>query len=210
MKEHPILFSTPMVQAILEGRKTMTRRVVKFPKDFDGKDVFLNGSIGLKYSRNDGTVQRLLCPYGQIGDKLWVREKFCLTQPFDPDTYYFGYADRGHSVEPASSKYDYSSPHEWKPSIHMPREACRILLENTNIRVEKLQDISEGDAINEGIEPKYSRIEQDPQVCYSYGASNGHVCSTATSAFELLWEKINGTGSWNKNPLVWVIEFKRV
>lgn len=191
MKERPILMSTPMVQAILSGRKTMTRRVVKNQSDFPSIafDRFTDFKTDLL-----GTLEKqfnIKFPYGQIGDRLWVKETFCLTQPFDPETYYFGYKSgvKSYSTNPASAKYDYSEPDKWKPSIFMPREASRITLEITNIRVERLQDISEDDAKAEG-------ALWDP---FSYKLG-----------FETLWYKINGKESWESNPYVWVIEFKQI
>jgi hypothetical protein len=196
MKAHPILFNTEMVQAILDGRKTQTRRICKhqYWSHSELTDVNRNG-IFQKVDR------RVSCPYGNVGDVLWVRETWCLTTPYGPEEYYFGYKTSSQTEIKASEKYNYYSPDEWKPSIHMPKEACRIFLRITNIRVERLQDISEDDAIKEGVQ----------KIAYGYkhytfkGASAEH----ARHSFLTLWKSINGSESWEANPWVWVIEFER-
>ena len=169
IKQKPILFSTEMVRAILDRRKTQTRRI-------------------LKEIKNEG------CPYGKIGDRLWVREPFC-----DADPAYFD--KKGNLVQYAYKADNYPiGTFKWKPSIFMPKKASRITLEITNIRVERLNDISEQDAIAEGVEECDDKYHDDCQ----YG-SIGNICS-----YKTLWESINGQGSWGQNPWVWVIEFKRV
>ena len=201
MKERPILFSAPMVRAILEGRKTMTRRVVKLRH---GADVVVTNGQVWKPARVDyaGYVD---CPYGQVGDRLWVRESWKhieggavydaaggIMDSNDPETIY------------RASRPNHSGP--WKPSIHMPRWASRILLEVTGVRVEQLNEISEADAKAEG-------------AMFHDGRGIGHsgwrhdykdVHANARSSFARLWESINGPGSWEANPFVWVIEFKRI
>jgi len=174
-----------MVRAILTGRKTMTRRIVKFPKDFTGKKVFDNAPYGLKYSNSSVTIVRLSCPYGVPLDRLWVRESFQLIPP----NMIFYKAD-------AENK----SITGWKPSIHMPKKAHRICLEIVNVRVEKLQAISEYDAIREGMISTVKLAEQDSDYTGFY----------AVEHFFALWESIYGKESWHHNPWVWVIEFKRV
>jgi len=234
MNINPILFSTPMVQAILGGNKTQTRRTKGLEKFNIAPDLFINNNRRLDTCRfwdesieqdpnplktefiiesSDGYQNRVQCPYGKEGDIIWVRESFCLTQPYDPETYYFGYKDGWHSDKPASSKYDFSEPDVWKPSIHMPKEACRIFLKITNVRVERLQDISEGDAEKEGINivdfncyENYI-VEKD----WHYNAMNQkgfHMIQDPIGSFASLWVKINGEQSWNDNPWVWVIEFE--
>lgn len=178
-KLKPILFSTEMVQAILEGRKTQTRRVVKFPADFTG-EVFDNAPYGLKYSSSfyEGTIQRLA--YALPDDIFWVRESFNVS---DGTTKFYQY------------KADHKNPEseKWKPSLFMPKEACRIFLKVKAVSVERLQQISRGDAMSEGCPfPNIARTT-DP-----------------IGWFKELWEKINGKDSWNQNPWVWVIEFERV
>lgn len=169
MKERPILFSAPMVRAILDGRKTQTRRVVKLR----------NGQYMPPSEKADinGWRQMLRnCPYGQPGDRLWVRETH-----FDAKR-----LNEGRILYRADGDV---SRFGWTPSIHMPRSASRITLEVTGVRVERLQDISEADAVAEG-------------VVWEQG-------QTAINVFETLWESINGAGSWDANPWVWVVEFKR-
>ncbi len=169
MKQHPILFSELMVQAILDGRKTMTRRVMKVqPEAFCG-----------------GVMRPLLttCPYGWIGDHLWVRETWAYDEP--QVIYRCGY----NGDKPPSGK--------WKPSIFMPRCASRITLEITGVRVERLQDITEEDAVKEGFETTASSFN----------------CSGlfAREHFMNLWDFINGKKyPWSANPWVWVIEYKRI
>ena len=162
MKEKPILFSTPMVRAIRESRKTQTRRIAKNP---------------------------LKCPY-EVGMRLWVRETFteCPTD----------FKDTNGIIYKADEKYnDYVLKGEWRPSIHMPRWASRIILEVTGVRVERLQDISEEDAQAEGAE----RMHVDDL---------GQSWKTYRRGFQTLWESIYGSESWDANPLVNAIEFKRL
>lgn len=170
MKEHPILFSTPMVEAILEGRKSMTRRVIKFPL----KHKLIHLHIG--ESTEPPPVG--FCKY-EIGDILWVRESFNYVSTYpEPDCFgKFLYKANGDTGP-------------MKPSIHMPKEACRIFLEITDIRVERFQDISEEDILSEGIQ---SIIGIDLHELWID-----------------LWDKINGPGAWDKNEWLWVIEFKKL
>lgn len=177
MKERPILFSGPMVRAILEGRKTMTRRIITD-----------ESIISLREDGTPGKVQPR-CRYGKPGDRLWVRETFALTQHNLP-VYKADSRDKDGKLWPSVK----SDPNGvlWRPSIYMPRWASRIDLEITGIRVERLQDITEDDAKMEGVEP--------------YDPDNG----LYVAGFYELWESINGTGSWDKNPWVWVVEFRRV
>lgn len=204
MKERPILFSGPMVLAILEERKTQTRRIVKEPVLSTAyKDNELNFKIGERYIK---------CPYGQVGDRLWVRETFryiSYTEGYDSGVDQGGGHDWGDGysfVQYKSDSFifryelleeDYlkTSPviDRWYPSIHMPRWASRILLEITDIRVERLKDITEEDAKAEGIENK-----------------SNHFHLACTQDFKRLWESINGLGSWYMNPWVWVVEFRRI
>ena len=173
MKERPILFSAPMVRALLAGTKTQTRRIIK-PQHL----AFFNQDAAAMLS--DWNERPL--PYGQPGDRLWVRETFghfeC-NQHFKPGCNVYYRAD-GNCLE----------LEPWRPSIHMPRWASRITLEITSVRVERLQDISEADAIAEG-------VYTDP-ACPAY------------DAYAQLWDEINGLGSWEANPWVWVIEFRRL
>lgn len=190
MKERPILFSGPMVNAILEGRKTQTRRIVKYPKWASvGEGIEIENGLPEAYSQSEGVFAEINCPYGQIGDILWVRETWCLAD-----------YDMGHRPNEYLYAADFNQPVEWnwKPSLFMPRAACRIRLKITNTRVERLQDISESDAKNEGVSNAESFI--------GIGADDS---KANRYAFRELWQKINGTESWDSNPWVWVIQFER-
>ncbi|EPG3317668.1 hypothetical protein L4Q78_005940 [Pseudomonas aeruginosa] len=197
-RERPILFNDQMVRAILEGRKTVTRRVVKPQPDFLGSMVDPNTPFK---TLNAGLHARITCPYGEPGDRLWVREAWAADAQVDA----IAPSDLSQG-EPIWYPADLSvrqtgcsmiSKGRVRPSIHMPRWACRILLEITAVRVERLQDISNDQAIAEG-------IDTHPMGFYGNG------CITAGGAFLELWESINGDGRWADNPWVWVIEFKRV
>lgn len=192
MKERPILFSAEMVRAILGGRKTQTRRVIKDPhgllKNYTptGKtvDYGYGTRCGVKFS---DTTMTIPCPYGQPGDRLWVREAFGLD--FDDAILY-------RACKYGSKPFDPGQEIRWKPPIHMPRVASRIDLEITEVRVERLQDISEADALAEG-------CEEGPDDDVTGG-------STAYQEFAKLWCKIKGADSWVANPWVWAISFKRI
>lgn len=198
MKERPILFSTEMVQAILQGRKTQTRRVVNAAPSAWGFNVVSNNigeivqvlNIDANESswKEDGSEWVLRCPYGKIGDVLWVRE----TWAKNSDGWYIHKASFGFN-------------HKWKPSIHMPKEACRLKLRIMNIRVERLQSISNQDAVAEGI------VQTSAADCYLNPMRTDNFCfEDAKGAFKNLWGKINGEQSWNDNPWVWVIEFEKI
>jgi len=208
MKFIPILFSTPMVQAILEGRKTQARREVNFCEvwpdlledlhkklEVKGKEVF---NLAGEHQFN------LRDRFGKPGDVLWVRECF-----YPATNAPFIYKADG-----------WVGDKTWKPSIHMPKSACRIFLEVVSVRVERLQDISEADAKQEGI----SIVDQNPVSIYNNYVFNvknamwpGYGSITKTygftnpkDSFHSLWESINGHQSWVVNPWVWVVEFKRI
>lgn len=220
-KERPMLMSAPMVRAILAGTKTQTRRVVKQQppaghkwagwcvhsthKADEGKATWAAGSGPLLCD-----VRRAACPYGQPGDRLWVREAHAIV----PRTAYAHSEGVQQTLRP-DDPYEHDAAiyregwtrskggFKWRPSIHMPRWASRITLEITSVRVERLQDISEADAMAEGI-----RKQQVGQF-YSV-AGLGGAGTTARAAYALLWNKINGPDSWDANPWVWVVEFRRV
>lgn len=201
MKERPILFSGPMVRAILEGRKTQTRRIVK-PQPPNGCEYVINGagSHALCYHAADpricvaptpkSTDHRLPCPYGQPGDRLWVKETF--RQVFDTPAI-FEYRADGHTEHPLKPK--------WKPSIFCTRAASRITLEVAAVRVERLQDISPEDALAEGIEHYVPGVS---------AGQRGEVEADPIAEYRDLWEFINGDGSWAETPWVWVVEFRRI
>lgn len=235
MKERPILFSGPMVRALLDGSKTQTRRIAKLPHNnplgtwepttFGGPDggrtaggetLPLQG--GIWHTR---TGDSLMCPHGQPGDRLWVRETFCLEsnsmtdddggpphndgRPVkrfgDEDCYWSQPHYKASDPEPELWYEDMDGPGcRWTPSIHMPRWVSRITLEVTGVRVERLQDISVADAIAEG-------IEVEPRPGEPRGMLHGH----PVPLYQWLWNTLNadrGYG-WDINPWVWVVEFKR-
>jgi len=209
MKERPILFSKPMVRAVLAGTKTQTRRAVKHPLLKDLPRII---DMGDGWWGNEGAQAR--CPYGQPGDRLWVREAWshdaesleqCRASAEDAmGGGAYGPYYRATEVAPDTLS--------WKPSIHMPRWASRITLEVTDVRVERLQDISEADAKEEGIErtrrgDMWRTYRPDCVQHWNTDAELGH--KMASSSYASLWESINGPESWAANPWVWVVEFKR-
>jgi|WetSurMetagenome_2_1015567.scaffolds.fasta_scaffold03883_12 hypothetical protein len=230
MKEHPILFSTPMVRALFERRKSQTRRVkgLDYINEYPGRWILAGNSlshpniprIAKKYdnsvywcwdSCSGETISFVTtCPYGKVGDTLWVRE----TWNWEGDTSYEDLLPIGSFWYKADFEKN-EGPAKWKPSIFMPRKACRILLEVTDIRTERIQNISEEDAINEGIEH-----EGDGFKCYAKIDSGRHKGEdhpwnvipnrSAKTSYQELWESLNGINSWANNPWVWVIEFKRI
>lgn len=198
MKERPILFSGAMIRAILADQKTQTRRAAKPVKHPDLGHICTPGSLVLE--REPQHVIDRACPYGQTGDRLWVRETWAygihaLAADKDED---------GPFVYAADGTTQGRLCERWRPSIHMPRWASRILLEIVSVRVERLQSISEADAEAEGCaaEP----CDHKRQSCEDVGCCG----PTAVGAYRYLWDSINGAGSWASNPWVWVVEFKRV
>lgn len=204
MKEGPMLFNAPMVRATLDDRKTQTRRVAKLTDAGHVKE-----QKGHRRWHPSDPDARLACPYGQPGDRLWVREAWAHdAETLDQCRTSLEDAMGGGSYGPYYRATE-SAPDtlRWRPSIHMPRWASRILLEIVSVRVERLQDINEVDAIAEGIEPVYGAwrdYQNKPSV-------NHHPAwSTAIGSYRSLWESINGASSWDLNPFVWVIKFKRL
>lgn len=218
-KERPILFSTEMVKAILEGRKTQTRRVMK-PQPvniYDAKGEYPGKPI-LVYDPNNSPVKGWthvapMNPYGLIGDILWVRETFFLNR----------YFNGLHECCFTYFKTDFEGPvsWNWKPSIHMPKAAARIWLEITDIRVERLQDISNEDALTEGIDRRWDGLFHEERYKDYLSKPGGAWIAFAdgrptwygewrepVSSFQSLWTSINGPCSWGDNPWVWVISFK--
>lgn len=199
MGEKPILFSAPMVRAILAGQKTQTRRVVKPPyASFARRPEFnielsSRRHVWLAYKAGEpGDWKWIPCPYGQPGDRLWVRETFAhiyrhnKPAPVERKSDDVIYRADGHGID----AYAFG---RWCPSIHMPRWASRITLEITSVRVERLQAISASDAIAEGIPAGGPENPDGIEV----------------REFRALWESINGADSWAANPWVWVVEFRR-
>ncbi|EOX9507704.1 TPA: hypothetical protein ACXI22_004734 [Citrobacter amalonaticus] len=223
MTERGMIFNGEMVRAILDGRKTQTRRVVKGVEgadsftpewDINGEQIFV--VCGEKdHTQMNPVLGAISCPFGAVGDRIWVRETFqgplvseelfeeyrAYPEKFETPQYCEYAADGG--AKPEYCDLDDNIRHGWRPSIHMPRWASRITLEITDVRVERLNDISQEDALAEGMEltgwkPTYS----DPD-------SGGEVC-TPYDNFAELWQSIYSAGSWLSNPWVWVIEFRRI
>ena len=222
MTERPILFSAPMVRALLNGTKTQTRRAVKSialargeargvrvaPNafcylDFDGVPGLswrpFGGSPTVPYPPEKVVAA---CPYGAPGDRLWVRETWRTERRFDsvapkavPPRSLIQHAEE--EPEPNHGVYG-----KTRPSIFMLRWASRITLEVTRIRVERLQAITEADAIAEGVDLKSEAWPDTPGAI--------PISLKPTFAYELLWKSINGADSWKSNPWVWVVEFRRV
>lgn len=196
MKERPILFSAAMVRALLAGQKTQTRRPVKITHRTPGLAACLTPPVGAPRLR----VAAELCPYGQPGDRLWVREAWRERAIGEA-----GHLERGGYAYRATENVD-GLAERWRPSIHMPRAASRITLEITDVRVERLQDISEADARAEGATYHDGRGIGHSGWRHDHGA----VHADARSAYGRLWNDINGPGSWDVNPWVWVVEFRRL
>ncbi|WP_024691686.1 hypothetical protein [Pseudomonas tremae] len=199
IKERPILFSAPMVRAILSGQKTVTRREVKKPAALD----CLAAGFEPAFLALPGNAD--LCPYGKVGDRLWVREAWQADEQVNaiaPRELSHGepiqYPADGASRQTGCSMI---TPGKTRPSIHMPRWVSRILLEITDVRVERLQAISRSDIRAEGLEcpPELASDDVSPNYRDWYPA-----------AWRDLWESINGAGAWDANPWVWVVEFKRM
>lgn len=224
MKERPILFSGPMVQAILDGRKTQTRRMLKKQPgkfvhieydEIKGWQYWWDVACGMSDVRQE--YAPLKCPYGAPGDRLWVREAHCIGISGLPNG--MGIVPiKSEAIKPGmkvvykqGANYG-DDPPPWRPSIHMPRWASRITLEITEIRVQRLQDISEEDAIAEGIERVGGAASCNPWKNYRLGKPGEMAmhCSCPTRSYMTLWESINGAGSWDANPWVWCVSFKRV
>lgn len=208
MIERPIPFSAPMVRATLDGTKTQTRRVLKSEPVYDGR--FAGGwKLAGRKGREAALCSPMiadLCPYGQPGDRLWVREAWKAHTTFDhlpprdiPQSHVWYMADDGYKAES-----------RFRQSMHMPRWASRISLEITGVRVERLQDISTADSWAEGIPgapPDGVHVERiDEWVRWSDGVMR----DDPKAAYRTLWEQINGPESWAANPWLWVVEFKVV
>jgi hypothetical protein len=224
MKERPILFSAPMVRAILDGRKSMTRRVV----DRDLWDALDDGvpSDQQRIETDDtpmgGVPATRFCKYGQPGDRLWVRETWAVAKPWD-NVKPKDLAKENDEVTQLAVDYKADKQRIWgntgtcgktRPSIFMPRWASRITLEIISVRVEQVKDISAGDAISEGIRIEKAAGMIEGEDCYMMTTNSGYMRGPggAIAAFRNLWDSINdarGYG-WDVNPWVWVIEFRRV
>ncbi|AGX37683.1 MULTISPECIES: hypothetical protein [Klebsiella] len=215
MTERGMIFNAEMVRAILDGRKTQTRRPVKFPVH--------DKNLGCELAGNElagelSAGNYLNSAFGKPGDRIWVRETFQgplfdydLMDSYSKDPTPFEKPEfcvyKADGV-PAPEFYDADDELHccWRPSIHMPRWASRILLEITDVRVERLNAISEEDATAEGVPPAGSLLPDYPGT---FLTPKGDF-ATAKVAFQRLWESIYGEESWKANGWVWVISFKRV
>lgn len=190
MKERPILMTPENAQKCHEGGKTQTRRIIKPQPD---------GKIFHKYDGcwNSAHFEgEWICPYGVVGDRLWIREAFAW--PGEEVLIYRGNPGDMDVVRHWMAREN-GPKVKWTPAIHMPRWACRTVLELTEVRVERLQDCSTEDAISEGAETFEGECElRDKRL------------TKAQLQFAALWESINGPGSWGLNPWVWVLTFKKV
>lgn len=211
MKERPILMSGPNIQPILEGRKTQTRRIVKPQPDLvceEGKHTkysWRGGFYALRmYPANSMMLDH--CPYGQPGDRLWVRETWACrgkhTDSYSPleisgNRSHFEIWYAASCIRDGRERFNTDFLGKWRPSIFMPRNLSRILLEITDVRVERLQEITPTDAMAEGVEGKGLNKDIVPDQGWRM-------------AYRDLWKSINGAGSWDTNPFVWVIEFRRM
>ncbi|WP_233981703.1 hypothetical protein [Pectobacterium versatile] len=242
MKERGIIFNGDMVRATLSGEKTQTRRIMKVqpPKaeNFPGSsfglcravhpdskmfslnqydrlpkhptDWDLDGSVGV--ARNTGFPMIYRCPFGQSGDRLWVRETFAA---LEPGSYEQVKPRQGHCQDLRYAATDRLAKsdanirgYKWIPSIHMPRYASRILLEITGVRVERLNDISEEDCWAEGIDAVDGRFDNAEII--DMARKTGCCIDDAKPMFALLWQSIYGEESWQANPWCWTITFKRI
>ncbi len=234
MTERGMIFNAEMVRAILDGRKTQTRRIIQSAaKNMQarGHEVISNRAPGDKwygdyvYSMRDRsgvwqdfTNEQFLakCPFGVVGDRIWVREAFrvmgCAT---DVARLMYKASERNSFTEstrtvPVASCTKQPS-HKWTPSIHMPRWASRITLEITDVRVERLNSISEADAAAEGVGSDiWFAAKGVPEDEWSSLGEHGAERASHINTFATLWESIYGAESWQANPWVWVIEFRRV
>lgn len=199
--ERPILFSGAMVRALLAGKKTQTRRVIKPPPDH----VHAESQVGVTWAmRYRDAVYARACPFGRPGDRLWVRESWAQYGVENPRWVYK--ADRLPWVEDRESNRQLAIA-RWRPSIHMPRLASRILLEVTGVRVERVQSISEEDAVAEG-----SCIRHDYNPTHHVIAGAPLPPGGPRACFMAAWEELNGKRGfgWAASPWVWVVEFERV
>jgi hypothetical protein len=224
-KEHPILFSTPMVQAIPEGKKTKTRRIVKPQPIIDQDSGFVFDGKHRKQYDIHNWQERFIDDFAKWmpEDWLWVRETWSENPLFD-DTFM---KDTPYLYKATDTPME---PHKWKPSIFMPRKAARIFLEVTNIKIERLHDISDADIISEGVRVP---VSEEGGVFFKLGVENSawrfmpeqwqidrHVENRGKEKYTPtehdllfahwaeLWCEINGRESWDANPWLWVIEFK--
>lgn len=233
-RERPILFSAPMVRAIIDGRKTMTRRIV-LSHGHRGQPLIGDHADQIKYWRRgeqdprrwvacDGlTIGHIYCPYGEPGDRLWVRETWAVGACADslsprelhPGTWLHDNGGLWYPANNTAPTHPISPRGKTRVSIHMPGWASRILLEVTSVRVERLQDISEEDAKAEGVTAgRIPACGDHPELIgYVLGHDDGKclLYPNAREAFAKGWDAINGERApWASNPFCWVISFRRV
>lgn len=224
MKARGMIFNSEMVRAILDGRKTQTRRIMKVqpepsksrPGDFWFSSKKLESMVHISDFAPGNSpiadyhlfIQEHCCPFGAVGDRIWVRETWARYN-IDQNSHDLAYR--------ATTPADWPEEGRWRPSIHMPRWASRILLEITNVRIERLNAISPENAESEGLErTNFTGFGDEPGLP-SYPEPDVYFDPLKKQwkeyppeAFAGLWESIYGEGSWKANPWVWVIEFKRV
>jgi len=205
IRERPSLFNGPMVRAILDGRKTQTRRVIKpQPEIVIGHNAFTE-------QRKDGWIAASKCPYGTLGDRLWVRETCQAVENeegvdgvlYDADGEFRVIENTQDASDRWCDLFAYGKVCGKRvPSIHMPRWASRITLDITDVRVERLQDITEADAIAEG-------ILMIPKSVFGPNEKTGRppLGPTPRMQFATYWDSVNGPKSWQANPWVWVVSF---
>ena len=200
-RERPILFQSDMVRALLAGTKTQTRRIVKPQPPEDRGHDHVDQSAGMfrwwAGNHTLGLQHQAACPYGRPGDRLWVREAWARTAVYQASGQELVVYREG------DNRTDYGGP--WKPSIHMFRRDSRILLEITEVRVERLQNISESDARAEGITDGGCLNCGNPEPCGCTAPA-----PDARDSYAGLWMSINGEESWAANPLVWCVSFRVV
>lgn len=230
MKYIPTLFSTEMVQSEIEGRKKMTRRTKGLERINANPDEWTLTSKNKNICRffsgeenNPNPIEKywifehcisfeqieVKCPYGVVrdikekSDILWVRESFDVAKFSDENIYFYK----------ANFKVNEDVLMKWRPSIHMPKEACRIFLRVTDVRCERLHEITEQDAVDEGIGSPFPSPGNTPfYLNYMEKAKSfkmNHIADNAIHSFQSLWVKINGQSSWDDNPYVWVVSFER-
>lgn len=219
MKERGMIFNGEMVRALLDDRKTQTRRLMKVQPENPGLGLrhivesTNSDDIGKYFwsqsdacGANKSRSKAFPCPFGQVGDRIWVRETFMDLTGTGIEATTGKFEGFAYRAETAPGSYGDEVRKEyglkWTPSLHMPRKACRILLEITSVRVEQLKDISQSDAIAEGGPPSHPSIDA---VSRDYGFPD-----FSRSWFAQTWQHIYGEESWQDSPWVWVIEFKRV
>lgn len=218
MKERPILFNAEMVRATLHGIKTQTRRVVVPPRNYTQEQFWAvsKSPAGVSWEGHGdggpGTYDKFQpCPYGQIGDRLWVREAWRFYWPYGEPGVHRQIQYRAdcetRMIPPLADDEGcmLRGPSKWKPSIHMSRKDSRLMLEITDVHVEKIKQISNADILAEGIRPEACK------VCI-HGSSGCGDCHALWHPFRDLWNSINANRGygWDTNPLVWVITFKRL